>query len=72
MGIGYHPANLKYQPFPHWKVKLMARIGVLIGVQFKIGGIPYGAPYDREAWEKIDGPRDSGSASTEALQGANT
>ncbi len=41
----YHPNNLNAQPYPHWKVIALAWIGTALGIQFKIDGIPYGAPY---------------------------
>jgi hypothetical protein len=57
MAYGYHPSNLPLQPFAHWKVALLAAVGRALGVQFKIGGIPYGAAYNRQLWESFEGPR---------------
>lgn len=47
----YHPSNLNLQPYAHWRVKLLARVASLLGIHFRIGAIPYGAPYDRELWD---------------------
>ncbi len=41
----YHPNNLKYQPYSPWRVIALAWVGKFLGIQFKIDGIPYGAPY---------------------------
>lgn len=51
----YHPANLKLQPFSPWRVVALAWAGKLLGIQFKIDGIPYGAPYQGEYYgENVD------------------
>jgi hypothetical protein len=39
----YHPANLKLQPYAGWRVVILAGVGKLLGVQFHIRGIPFGA-----------------------------
>lgn len=49
----YHPGNLKLQPYPHDKVIELAQSAEKLGVQFKINGIPFGAPYDSHLWEKF-------------------
>lgn len=41
----YHPANLAYQPYAPWRVIALAWIGKLLGVQFHVHGIPFGAAY---------------------------
>jgi hypothetical protein len=38
----YHPSNLKLQPYAAWRVIALAWTGAILGVQFKIGGIPFG------------------------------
>lgn len=48
----YHPANLKWQPFPHWRVIALAWVGKLLGIQFKINGMPFGASYNKELWRR--------------------
>ena len=50
----YHPNNLQFQPFPHWRVIALAWVGKLLGVQFHLGGIPFGAAYKRELWVPDD------------------
>lgn len=52
----YHPANLKHQPYAPWRVIALAWCGKLLGIQFKIDGIPYGAPFNPALW-----PNDTGS-----------
>lgn len=54
MSEGYHPNNLKLQPYDHEKVKELIGHAVRLGIQFHIGGIPFGAPYDRGLWEKFN------------------
>lgn len=49
----YHPANLKLQPFSPWRVIALAWAGKLLGIQFKIDGIPYGASYRPELWAEF-------------------
>ncbi|WP_312416659.1 hypothetical protein [Shinella sp.] len=39
----YHPANLKHQPYGAFRVILLAWIARMLGVQFHIAGIPFGA-----------------------------
>lgn len=51
----YHPANLKYLPYAPWRVIMLAWAGKLLGVQFHVHGIPFGAPYRPE----LDGIMDS-------------
>lgn len=31
-----------------WRMWLLALCGKLLGIQFKVGGIPFGADYDRK------------------------
>lgn len=50
----YDPANVAAQPFPAWRVIALAWAGKALGIQFKIDGIPYGAPYRRELWPASD------------------
>ncbi len=38
----YHADNVAAQPFPAWRVIVLAWIGELLGIQFKIDGIPMG------------------------------
>ena len=47
---GYHPANLKHQPFPHDAVIELAKRAKELGVQFKINGIPFGADFSSKQW----------------------
>lgn len=39
----YHPANLAYQPYPKWRVLLLAYVGKSLAIQFHIRGIPFGS-----------------------------
>lgn len=48
---GYHPNNLKLQPYDHEKLIELIGHAVRLGIQFHVGGIPFGAPYNRELWE---------------------
>lgn len=52
----YHPNNLGLQPYAHWRVIALAWAGKLLGIQFKIDGIPFGAPYRKEIWPPCDEP----------------
>jgi hypothetical protein len=47
----YHPANLHCQPYGHKRVILLAWIAKLLGVQFKIGGLPFGGAHKPMPWE---------------------
>lgn len=38
----YHPENLKRQPFPHWRVIVLAWVGKILGVQFHVAHMPFG------------------------------
>lgn len=58
----YHPNNLSLQPYASWRVIVLAWAGKLLGVQFHISGIPFGAPYRpeingecdaRDAWGEV-------------------
>jgi hypothetical protein len=55
----YHPSNVAAQPFPAWRVILLARLAKLLGVQFKIDGMPYGAEYRPELWGEPKGITES-------------
>jgi len=58
--MSYHPNNLKLQPYDHEKVIELAEHAAKLGIQFKIAGIPFGADYDKELWEKyFGGPSES-------------
>lgn len=46
----YNPANVVAQPFPAWRVIALAWAAKALGIQFKIDGIPYGAPYRPDLW----------------------
>lgn len=48
----YHPDNLALQPYPHWRVIALAWAGYILGIQFKIDGIPYGAEYNKALWRR--------------------
>lgn len=48
---GYHPNNLKLQPYDHERLIELTGHAVRLGIQFHVGGIPFGAPYNRELWE---------------------
>ena len=39
----YHHGNLKYLPYPAWRVVVLAWAGKFLGVQFNIGGLPFGS-----------------------------
>jgi hypothetical protein len=52
-------ANRHYIGYPVWKVAALAIIGKMLGVQFKIFGMPFGAAYNPEIAEKAMGPRTS-------------
>lgn len=49
----YHPNNLKYQPFATWKIIVLAYVAKILGVQFNICGIPYGAAGSKEFNRKV-------------------
>jgi hypothetical protein len=51
----YHPNNLGLQPYAHWRVIALAWAGKLLGVQFKISGIPFGGKYRTEKDERDSG-----------------
>lgn len=51
---GYHLANLSLQPYPHEAVVELAKRAKELGIQFKINGIPFGADYDRAAWNAFE------------------
>lgn len=38
----YHPGNLSLQPYSAFRVIILAWVGKLLGIQFKIDGIPFG------------------------------
>lgn len=44
----YHPNNLSLTPYAHWRVVLLAWAGKILGVQFHVHGIPFGAAYRPE------------------------
>jgi hypothetical protein len=48
----YHPNNLKHQPYGHGRVIVLAWIAKFLGVQFKIGGMPYGGAHKPMPWEE--------------------
>jgi hypothetical protein len=48
----YHPNNLSLQPYGHLRVKLLAYLAMLLGVQFHIHGIPFGGRAVRVAVDK--------------------
>ena len=48
----YHPANLHCQPYGHKRVILLAWIAKFLGVQFQIGGMPYGGPPKPMPWQQ--------------------
>jgi hypothetical protein len=39
----FHSANLIHQPYPSWRVILLAYVGRALGIQFHICGIPLGS-----------------------------
>jgi hypothetical protein len=41
----YHSANLKHQPYSYWRVILLAYVGKVLGVQFHVCGLPFGAAH---------------------------
>ena len=49
----YHPDNLRAQPYSIWRVILLSYVGKVLGIQFKIAGIPYGADYNESRWENF-------------------
>lgn len=49
-------------PYPEWKCRILEIVGIVLGVQFKIGGMPYGAAYNHELWN--DTERDYAVSST--------
>ena len=67
MSVGYHPENLKLQPYSHDAVKELAAHAARLGVQFKINGIPFGASYDRDMWNDFFENRDWPAASAGAI-----
>lgn len=44
----YHPSNLNYLPHSGWRLIALAWAGKLLGIQFHVHGIPFGAPYRPE------------------------
>ena len=50
----YHSANIAAQPFPAWRVIILAWLGKLLGIQFNIDGIPYGAEYRPGLWGETE------------------
>lgn len=40
-----------------WRMWTLALVGKMLGIQFKVCGIPFGAPYDRARDEAFFGPR---------------
>lgn len=57
----YRPANLSLQPFSPWRVIALAWVGKLLGIQFKIDGIPYGAAYRPNLWPRHEGSGEAGN-----------
>lgn len=53
MSKAYHEDNLVHQPFPREAVVELAQRAAELGVQFKINGIPYGAEYNKELWDRF-------------------
>src|SRR5690606_26122874 len=51
---GYHPYNLTLQPYDHDKLKELIGHAVRLGIQFHVGGIPFGASYDRALWQNFN------------------
>lgn len=47
----YHPNNLGLQPYPHWRLKILAFVGWALGIQFKVAGIPFGGSYEPKMWD---------------------
>jgi len=41
----YHPNNLQLTPYNPWRVVVLAWVGRMLGVQFHVSGIPFGAAY---------------------------
>ena len=48
----YHPASLHSQPYGHKRVIALAWIAKLLGVQFQIGGFPFGGKRKPMPWER--------------------
>lgn len=48
----YHPANLYHQPYGHRRVIVLAWVAKLLGVQFQIGGAPFGGKHKPMPWER--------------------
>lgn len=48
----YHPANLHSQPYGRKRVILLSWIAKLFGVQFNIGGMPFGGAQKPMPWEQ--------------------
>lgn len=50
----YLRGNANLTPYGHsWRFWLLAFVGWALGIQFHVGGIPFGAAYDRkrlDAW----------------------
>lgn len=59
---GYHPDNLQLQPYPHDAVVELVGHARRLGIQFKINGIPFGAPYDRALWDAFQPSVGDGTA----------
>ncbi|MGN6768495.1 MAG: hypothetical protein ACTHJQ_01410 [Rhizobiaceae bacterium] len=51
----YHPANLKWQPFPHWRVIALSWVAKALGVSFHVHGIPFGAVVRQERHSRSTG-----------------
>lgn len=66
--MSHHPDNLKLQPYPHDAVVELAEKAKALGIQFKINGIPFGAPYDRALWRKFDGEQGNVSGLQSPIQ----
>jgi hypothetical protein len=50
--MSYNPGNLKLQPYDHAAVIELADHAAQLGITFHIGGIPFGAPFNRDLWSK--------------------
>ena len=43
----FHPGNVELTPYAGWRLFALAAVGKLLGVQFHVWGIPFGAAAKR-------------------------
>lgn len=58
----YHPSNANLTMYgAGWRMRLLALCGRLLGIQFHVQGLPFGAAYDRQRTDAWFAKQNAGS-----------